>query len=83
MRLENYNECKKDCEKVMELMAKTDKAGRETEEEDEEEEDEEEEEEEVKSVPVTGSLLHSQVMTRVTARLAECNKHLGLVSEAV
>ena len=81
MRLENYNECKKDCEKVMELMAKMDKADRET--EDDEEDEEEEEEEEVKSVPVTGSPLHSQVMTRVTARLAECNKHLGLVSEAV
>jgi len=78
MRLERYIECKQDCERVIELISSTKKTTRKDDEKEEEEE--EEEEEEISPVPVVGSQLHAQVMTRVTARLTECKKHLGVAS---
>jgi tetratricopeptide (TPR) repeat protein len=82
MRLEKYIECKMDCERVMELMYKKGNTKGETKEEEEDDDDDDEEDND-SSIPVNGSPLFSQVMTRVTARLAECNKHLGVETAVV
>jgi hypothetical protein len=81
MRLEKYIECKMDCERVMELMYKKGNTKGETKEEEEDDDDDEEDND--SSIPVNGSPLFSQVMNRVTARLAECNKHLGVETAVV